>query len=324
MRQTRRGLLAAAGLFPFASALADSPGFPNRPLRLLVPFGAGGVTDITARVLADALGTALGQPVVPENRPGGAGNGAAEAMLAAPPDGHALLFTTQSTFSGLNSLLYTRLAYDHRRDFAGIAATSSTAFVVLVHPSVPAEDLAGVIAWVKARPGLVSFASAGSGTSTHLFGEMLNDLAGLDMLHVPYRQSANAMADLLAGRIQLRVTGVAEALPVIRSGGVRPVAVTSLAHSPLLPQVAPANDTLPGAVCVSWYGLAARAGTPAAVIARLNQAANAAIAQPALRARYRDLGAETMGGPPERMAALAAEDWERWAPLIRRAGVRAE
>lgn len=317
-------LLAAAGGALVRPTQAQAP-WPERPLRLVITFGGGGQTDIVSRVTADALAARLGQPVLADNRPGGNGNLAAEIVARAPPDGYTMLVAGAGTNSGLNALLYRSVGYDSARDFTPVGIFCTTANMLIVHNSIPGAGFAEVVAWIRANPGKFTYASASVGAITHLVMEDIGARLGLDMVHVPYRQTTQAMADLLAGRIHCRAMGIPEAEAIRGTPGVRPVAVTTPARRPNWPDVPAVAETIPGFEANAYFGLAVPRGTPEAVVRRINAALNDALRDPAVRAAYARVGADAAEpNTPEQFAARAREDAERWGGMIRRLNLAAE
>jgi tripartite-type tricarboxylate transporter receptor subunit TctC len=319
----RRALLAGAALL--AAPRAARANWPDRPIRLVIPFGGGGQTDIVSRVTAEALGQRLGQPVLPDNRPGGAGNTAAEAVARAPADGYTMLVATLGTNSGLNALLYRNVGYDSARDFTPVGMFCTTSNMLIVHNSVPGRNFNEVVAWIRANPGRFHFASAGVGAITHLVMEDVGARLNLDMVHVPYRQTTNAMTDLIAGRVQARCLGLPEAEALRRTESVRPVAVTTPGPRPEWPGVPPMSETIPGFEASSYFGLAVPSRTPPEIVARMNAALQDALGDERVRAAFARVGADPADPhPPEWFAARARREGERWAALIRRLNLVAE
>ncbi len=322
---SRRALmLGATGALLAAPAIAQS-GYPDKPIRLVVPYGGGGQTDIVSRVTAEALSHRLGQPVVADNRPGGAGNLAAEGVSRAAPDGYTMLVATMGTNSGLNALLYRSVGYDAARDFAGVGMFCTTSNLLIVHNSVPGRNFAEVVAWIRANPGKFNYASAGVGAITHIIMEDIGERLGLDMVHVPYRQTTNAMTDLLAGRVHARCLGLPEGEALRSTASVRAVAVTTPLPRPEWPGVGTVAEVIPGFEASTYFGLAVPSRTSPAIVARLNDALQSALRDEAVRAAYRRVGADPADPhPPEVFAERAKRDGERWAPLIRRLNLVAE
>jgi len=319
----RHALAAAAGLIAVPRIARAS--WPDRPIRLVIPYGGGGQTDIVSRVTAEALSRRLGQTVLADNRPGGAGNLAAETVARAPADGYTVLVATMGTNSGLNALLYRQIGYDWQKDFAQVGQFCSTSNLLLVHGSIPGKDFAEVVAWIRANPGRFTFASAGVGAITHLIMEDVGARLGLEMVHVPYRQTTQAMTDLLAGRVHARCLGLPEGEVVRGQTSVRPVALTTPARRPEWPGVPTMAETIPGFTASTYFGLAVPARTPPEIIARLNAALNEALRDEAVQAAYRGVGADpSEPNTPAEFTARTRADAERWGALIRRLNLIAE
>ena len=318
---TRRLLLGAMLAAPGIARAA----WPDRPIRLVVPFGGGGQTDIVSRVTAEALSARLGQPVLADNRPGGNGNLAAETVARAAPDGYTVLVAGAGTNSGLNALLYKGITYDAERDFTAVGMFCTTANMLIVHNSIPGDDFAAVLDWIKANPGRFTYASASVGAITHLVMEDIGARLGLDMLHVPYRQSTQAMTDLLSGRIHARALGLPEGEAVRGAPTVRPVALTTPTRRPEWPGVPAVAETIPGFEANAYFGLAAPARTPPEAVSRLNAAMNDALGDERVRAAFARVGADAAPpNTPEEFRIRAAADAQRWGGLIRRLNLVAE
>ncbi|WP_046114924.1 Bug family tripartite tricarboxylate transporter substrate binding protein [Aquincola tertiaricarbonis] len=327
MHPNRRRATAWLAAAPLAMALAPSPvraAFPDRPLRLIVPFPAGGAADVMARGLAQRLGEELGQQVIIDNRGGAGGAPAAEAAAKAAPDGSTLFFGTMGTHA-INPALYPRLRYHPLKDFAPISLTHITPRVLVVGPSVAAHDVAGLIALAKARPGGLSYGSAGNGSSSHLSGALFESLAGVDMLHVPYKGSAPLLTDVLAGRVDMAFDSYTVYEDHIRSGRVKALGVTSQRRMEALPQVPTlAEAGLKGYDVSNWLGLLAPAGTPPDVLRTLHAAVGRAMATPALRRQLQALGIEPTFGTPAEFTALIQAEMPRWAEIVKRSGATSE
>jgi tripartite-type tricarboxylate transporter receptor subunit TctC len=325
----RRRLLAGlAGLAAvpcgFRSAMAQGGAWtPTRPLRLIVPFAAGGSADQTARMLAEPLSTALGQPVVVENRPGGGATLGAQLVARAAPDGLTLLYGTPGP-QIINPHLMRTLPYDPERDFAPVVGVKRAPNLLCVHPSVRARSVPELIALAKARPGSLAFASSGIGSSSHLAGEMLKHMAGVEILHVPFRGTGPATTELLSGNVQMAIDTLSVLLPHARSGALRALAVSTPRRSPLVPELPTIADTLPGFDAAPFNYIAAPAATPPAAIVRLNAAVNAILAEPSFRRRMEELGEEPAGGTPEELADTIRAESARWRAVIMTAGIKAE
>jgi tripartite-type tricarboxylate transporter receptor subunit TctC len=324
----RRQILAtglAAGWASLAPALAGAqPAWPARPIRLIVPFPAGGTTDLLARLLSDGLGARLGQPVVAENRGGAAGVIAAEQAARAEPDGQTLLFASIGTVAILPHL-HARLGWKPE-DLVPIALFADVPNVIVVRADSPFRTLAELIAAARARPGELSFASSGNGSSLHLSGEMLKAQAGVDILHVPFRGGSDSVNQLLGGRIDIAVNNLPSAIAMIRGGQMRALAVTTAERTPALPEVPTVAEAagLPEYEATAWFGLQAPRGTPAAIIERLNAETRAIGADPAVRARAEMVGARIRVGSIAEFAAFCAAESAKWAEVIRRSGARVE
>jgi tripartite-type tricarboxylate transporter receptor subunit TctC len=315
----RRTLLTGLALPAAARAQAD---YPSRPVRMIVPFAAGGSADVVARITALGMQEALGQPVVVENRGGSGGVIGSEAALAAAPDGYTFVFHTLSS-AVLNAGLYRNLSFDVRRAFAPLALIGTLPNVIMVHPRVPARSLPELIALMKSRPGRVTYASSGAGTITHLSAQLLATMVGAEATHVPYRGSGPAFADLLAGTVDMMVDSMASVLPAVRSGQVRALAVTTLARSPALPEVPTAQEAgLPGYETYNWHGVFAHAATPAPIMARLEAAGIAAVRSGA--ARLAAAGVEPSGDGAAAFAGFWDKQLALWIPIIRASGATAD
>lgn len=320
---SRRAALGGAMVLA-APGLARAA-YPDRGIRLVVPYGGGGQTDIVSRVTADALQQRLGQPVLVDNRPGGAGNTAAEAVVRSPADGYTLMIATMGTNSGLNALLYRNLAYDWEKDFLPVGQFCSTAHAVVVHRSIPAENFPELVGWIRANPGKFNFASAGVGASTHLLMEDIGAHLGLDMVHVPYRQSTQAMTDLLSGRIHARCMGLPEAETVRNVASVRPLAITSAERRDAWPGVPTVGESIPGFTGLAYFGLTFRTGTPPEAVQRISAALNEALQDPRVQAGYARVGADAAPrNTPDDFFRVTRQDAERWGPLIRRLNLVAD
>ncbi|WP_213770562.1 tripartite tricarboxylate transporter substrate binding protein [Bradyrhizobium sp. dw_78] len=293
--------------------------WPTRPIRIIVPFAAGGSTDVTARVVAQALSERLGQQVFVENRPGAGGNIGAEAVAKADPDGYTLLLTTNGTLA-VNPSLYKTLAFDVKKDFAPIALTARIPNVLVVNPSVPGNNVADFIAYAKANPGKLNFGSSGNGTSPHIAGELFNVLAGVNMTHVPYRGGAVALTDLLGGQIQVMFEPLAEVIQQVRAETVKALGVTTVKRSSLLPDVPTIAETLPGYEITAWNGMLAPAATPPDIIARLNRATDDALHSKEVQEKLAEQGSEPVGGTPAEFDAFLDSELIKWKKLVEISG----
>ncbi len=318
MKTTRRALIATTIAAP---ALAQAPWTPTRPIRFVVPFPAGGATDVVARVLGERLQDALGQPVVVENRTGASGNIGVENVVRSPADGTALLMGTTGTLT-VNPHLNAALGFDPLRDLAPISMAFTTDHVLIVNPQVPAQTAQEFLALVRARPGALSYGSAGSGSSTHTVPELFKLAAKVEITHVPYRGSAPALNDVVAGNVQMMLDQIPSAIGQIQGGRVRALAVSGARRSPLLPDVPTfAEIGLPDAQATSWGAVMAPAGTPAPIVLRFNAAIREALAQPPVRERLAAAGAEGVSSTPEELAAFLREESQKWARVVREARI---
>jgi tripartite-type tricarboxylate transporter receptor subunit TctC len=300
---------------------AAAQAYPGKPVRILCPFPPGGGVDITARAIAHQLGPLLGQPVIVENRPGAGGNVAAAEVARAAPDGYTL-FLTLNSLHAISPLLYAKLPYDANKDFAYITPLVSFNNVLVVSPSAPAKTLQELIAAARQAPGKLTFASSGNGTNIHLVGELFKAMAGVDIVHVPYKGSAPALADLLGGSVTMMFDTIPSAVGHVKGGKLRALGVTGARRSPLFPDVPTiAESGLPGFEASAWYGLVAPAATPPEIIGRLNAAAVQGANSAEFRGRMEPLGFEIITSTPDKMAELLKADAARWAPVIKKAGV---
>jgi tripartite-type tricarboxylate transporter receptor subunit TctC len=323
MMLPRRRLLALAGAVAASSLtrrVALAQGYPTRPVRIIVATAAGGSTDIAARVIASWLTDRLGYSFVVENRPGGANNIGTEAALRAPPDGYTLLMA--NSVNTINTTFYDKLPFNFITDIAPVGGVMRSLVVMQVHPSVPARTVAEFIAHAKANPGQVSMGSGGMGATGHVAGELFQMMAGVKLIHVPYRGEAPALVDLLAGQVHVVFTTLSSSIEYLRAGKLRPLAVSTPTRSPALPDVPPMSDAVPGYEASSWSGLCAPRGTPPEIVAKLNQAINAGLADPGIQKHFVDIGAGTFPGSPADFGAFLAADAEKWAKVIRFSGAK--
>jgi len=319
----RRALLALPSLACPLGMARGAEWAPARPVRLIVPFAAGGSADQTARMLAEPLGAALGQPVIVENRPGGGATLGAQLVARAAPDGLTLLYGTPGP-QIINPHLMRSLPYDPERDFAPVVGIKRAPNLLCLHPAIAAQSVPELIALARSQPGRLAFASSGIGSSSHLAGEMLKHMAGIDILHVPFRGTGPATTELLAGHVQMAIDTLSILLPHARSGALRALAVSTPQRSPLVPELPAIAETLPGYDAAPFNYIAAPAGTPPAAVARLNAALNAILADADFRRRMAELGEEPVGGTPEALAATIRAESARWKSVIDAAGIRLE
>jgi len=315
-------LAAGAAALPAASSVARAQAYPTRPVRIIVGFPAGGGADITARLMGTWLSERLGQPVVIENRPGANGNIGTEAAVNAPPDGYTLLLVAAN--NAVSATLYEKLNFNLTRDIAPVASIIRTPNVLQVHPSVPAKTVPEFIAYAKANPGKITMASAGIGSIAHLAGELFKLMAGVDMVHVPYRGSAPALTDLLGGQVQGTFADMPSSIEHIKAGKLRALAVTTAARSEALPDIPVMRDFVPGYEASGWFGVGAPKNTPSAIIERLNREINAALVDPKIKARLADLGGMVFSGSPAEFERIIADEVEKWGKAVKFSGAKAE
>jgi len=321
---TRRTVLAAA-LAATAGALAPAaafaqPAYPNKIITIIVPFAAGGTTDILARVIAQGLTSELGQSVVVDNRAGAGGNIGGQLAARAPADGYTLFMGTVGTHA-INAALYKKMPFDPIKDFAPLTRVANVPNLLVANPSQPYKTVQELIAYAKANPGKVNFGSSGSGSSIHLSGELFKSLAKVDMQHVPYKGSAPAVTDLLGNQIGIMFDNMPSAIQHVRSGKLRPIAVTTAKRSPELPDVPTiAEAGVPGYEATSWFGMFAPANTPAPIVAQLNKALVKVLAQPDIKKKINEQGAETAGETPEQFAAFIQTEAVKWGKVVKESG----
>jgi tripartite-type tricarboxylate transporter receptor subunit TctC len=306
-----------------AAAEDGAADFPKMPVHIVVPFAAAGATDIGARIIGQKLSEEWGEPVIIENKPGATGAIAAEYVAKANPDGYTLLMGTGSVNSVFPAVKKD-LPFDTLRDFVAVSNFFLSSNILVVHPSVPAHSIAEFIALLKAKPNEYSFASSGVGSSIHLSGELFKQMAGVEMVHVPYRGSSPAVADLLAGRVQLMFDNLASSWPYVKTGQLRALGVTSLERDPLAPGVPAIAETLPGFEATSWAGLLAPAKTPRAIVEKISAAVQRAIHLSDVSDKFRDMGALPVGDTPEHFSQFLRADIEKWRVVVEKAGVKSE
>jgi tripartite-type tricarboxylate transporter receptor subunit TctC len=315
LQLTATGL--AAPVFPRAATAED---YPTRPVRIVAGFAAGGGVDITARLIGQWLNERLGQSFVVENRTGAGGNIGTEAVVGAVPDGYTLLLATVP--NAVNAALYNNLKFNFIRDIAPVAGIIRVPMIILLHPSMPVKTVPELIAYAKANPGKVNMASAGNGSAPHMAGELFKMMAGVNMVHVPYRGQGPALTDLLGGEVQVLFATAPGTTDYIASGKLRALAVTTAARAEVVPDLPPVGDFVPGYETSQWYGMCAPGKTPADIIGKLNKEINAAIADAGMKARLAALGGEPLPGTPADFGKLIAEETEKWAKVVKAAGLK--
>jgi len=322
----RRAALSLAAtlaiLAPHAARAADA--YPAKPVRFVVAFPPGGGTDIIARAIAQKLAERIAQQVVVDNRPGAGGNIGTDIVAKSAPDGYTMLMGSAGPLA-INASLFGKMPFDPIKDLAPVTLAASTPNVLVVHPSLKAATVKELIALAKARPGEINFASSGHGTPAHLAGELFNSMAGVKMVHVPYKGAAPALADLLGGQVQLMFSTMPPALPHVKDGKLRALAVTSAKRSPAAPDLPTLDEiALPGFEANTWHGVVVPAGTPATIVARLNREIVAILHLPDVVERFSSQGAEALGSTPEEFAAYIRSETLKWAKVVRDSGAKAE
>jgi len=321
-RRTFFRLATGAAALPAVSRFVCAQSYPSRPVRIVAGFPAGGGVDITARLIGEWLSERLGQPFIIDNRPGAGGNIGTEAVVKAPADGHTLLLATIP--NAVNATLYETLNFNFIRDIAPVGGIIRVPQVILVHPSVPAKTIPEFIAYAKANPEKVNMGSAGSGSAPHLAGALFSFLAGIKMVHVPYRGQGPALADLLSGQVQVFFATTPGMTDFIRSGKLRALAVTTASRAEVLPDLPTVGEFVPGYEASQWYGLGAPKGTPAEIVDKLNKEINAALFDARMKARFAEIGGAALVGSPAEFGKLIADETEKWARVIKFAGIKAE
>jgi tripartite-type tricarboxylate transporter receptor subunit TctC len=313
------GAAAAAPAFPQFAAALD---YPTRPVRIIAGFAAGGGVDVTARLIGQWLTDRLGQSFVIENRPGAGGNIGTEAVVNAAPDGYTLLLATVP--NAVNASLYEKLNFNFIRDIVPIAGIIRVPMVILLNPSVPAATVAEFISYAKANPDKVNMASAGNGSAPHMAGELFKMMAGVNLVHVPYRGQGPALTDLLGGQVQVLFAATPGTTEYITTGKLRALAVTSGSRAEMLPELKTVGDFVPGYEASQWYGIGAPRNTPVEIVDKLNKEINAAIADPGMKARFAAIGGEPLPGSPAEFGKLISEETEKWGRVVRAAGIKPE
>jgi tripartite-type tricarboxylate transporter receptor subunit TctC len=322
-----RVVLSACCLSALAlAAHAESPAqtYPARPVRWIVPFAPSGPTDIMSRAVAEKLSQSLGQPFVVDNRPGAGGNIGAEVVAKSAPDGYTLMIGHVGTHA-INSALYAKVAFDPVRDFTPITLIATLPLALVVNPSLPVKNAKELIAYAKSHPGQLNFASAGNGGPTHLTGELLKFSAGIDIVHVPYKGNAAALTDLVAGRVQMMFSNMLTAMPHVRAGKLRAIALSSPKRSPQVPDLPTiAESGVPGFSAVPWYGVLGPAGLPGPILTKLNSEIGRALASPDMQQRFVAQGVDLQASTPEQFAALIKTELVKWRKVVRDAGAKVD
>jgi tripartite-type tricarboxylate transporter receptor subunit TctC len=313
-------LAASGAALPVAARIARAQTYPTRPVRLIVAYAPGGATDIIARLTGQSLSERIGQPFIIENRPGAGTNLGTEAVVRAPADGYTLLLV--SAANATNATLYNKLNFDFIRDIAPVAGITRVPNVMQVHPSVQAKTVLEFISLAKANPGRINMASSGNGSADHLAGELFKMMAGVDMVHVPYRGAGPAIIDLLAGQVQVFFGAMASSLEYIKAGKLRALGVGTASRWDGVLDIPTIGDFVPGYTASAWYGIGAPRGTPAEIIEKLNKETRAGLAVPAMRARLADLGGAVLTGSPAEFNKLIADETEKWGKVIRAANIK--
>ena len=325
MKLPRRNFLhlaAGAAALPAVSRVAWAQAYPSRPVRIVVPTATGSTADILVRLMGQWLSERLGQPFVVENRPGGGTNIGTEAVVRASADGYTVLWAASP--NAINATLYDKLNFNFIRDIAPVASVTRGPFVMLVNPSFSAKTVPEFIAYARTHPGMINFASGGTGYASHLAGELFKVMTGVKMVHVPYRGQAPAMTDLLSGQVQVMFDPVVSSIAHIRSGKLRAIAVTTMTRLDSLPDIPTLGEFLPGFEASVWFGIGAPKNTPTEIVDRLNKEINAGLADPKINERLADLGGTPLVGSPADFGKLIADETEKCAKVIRAANIKAE
>ena len=323
MNFDRRRLLATAALLPVASAARAASGeFPDKPVRLVVPFPPGGGADNLARAIMPKVSLALGKPIIIDNKPGAGGNVGAELVAGSPPDGYTLLYGTNGTHS-INQSLYRNLRFDPIRDFAPVSRMTEIAAMLVVNPQLPVMTTTQLIRYATANPGKINFASAGNGTTSHLSGELFRTMTGIDIVHIPYRGGAAAVADLVSGQVQMMIDVMPNVYPLAKDGRIRGIAVSTAVRFPGAPELPTISESgVAGFESSAWDGVLAPAGTPEAIVNRLNAAIRSALADPELIETLKSRGARPVAGTPQDFAQHIVESTRKWAVVVKASGAR--
>ena len=323
-RTTFLSIATASLLAALLPGAAHAQGYPNKPIRLIVPYAPGGATDIIGRAAAAELTKTMGQQVIIENRPGAGGNLGAEQVARSAPDGYTLL-VSPSSLHGITPFLYTKLPYDPNKDLAPVIVLGSFANVLVMNPSIKANSVSELVALIKASPGKFTYASSGSGSTIHLSGEMFKSMLNLDIAQVPYKGSSPALTDLMGGQVSIMFDNIPSAITFIRSGKLKPLATTGPTRSSSLPELPTMIEAgFPGYISTAWFGIVAPAGTPKEIIARINAEGQKVTKSPDFIKRMNELGYDIVGGSPEQMAAMIQEELKRWGPVVKSSGAQVD
>ena len=320
---SRRCAIALATALLGVQGIAAAQGFPSKSVQFIVPFAAGGTSDVVTRLVSKDLSERWGVPVIIENRPGAGGIIGSEVVARATPDGHTLLMGTVATH-GINKSLYAKMPYDPVKDFEPVSLVASTPSVLMVHPSVPVNSVAELVAYARKNPGRLHYGSSGNGSSHHLAGQMFSSMAGVDMVHVPYKGTAAALTDLLGGRIELTFDTLPSAMPHVKAGKLKALAVTSAKRYPALPDIPTVADTIPGYEIASWYAVLAPAGTPRDVVKKLGDDIGAVVHKPEMQEKLLAQGATPVGSTPDQLAAHVQSELKKWAAVVKASGARVD
>jgi tripartite-type tricarboxylate transporter receptor subunit TctC len=321
---TAVALLAAVSVCALTAQPALAQGYPNKPIRLIVPYAPGGATDIIARAAASEISKTIGQPVTVDNRPGAGGNLGAEMAARAAPDGYTMLMSP-SSLHGITPFLYSKLTYDPNKDLAPVIVLGAFANVLVVNNDVKANSVSELIALIKAQPGKISYASSGSGSTIHMSGEMFKHMLNLDIAHIPYKGSAPALTDLIGGQVQLMFDNIPSAITQIRAGKLRALATTGVKRAASMPELPTMIEAgLTGYRSTAWFGLAMPAGTPKEIIARMNAEGQKATKAPEFIKRMNDLGYDIVGGTSEQMGSMIQDEVRQWGPVVKASGAKVD
>jgi tripartite-type tricarboxylate transporter receptor subunit TctC len=321
-RRTFLHLAAGAAALPFSRRVARAQAYPSRPVRIIVGFAPGGPGDLLARLIGQRLSERLGQPFIVENRPGAASNIGTEVVVKSPPDGYTLLLTSSANF--INATFYRKLNFNFIRDIAPVAGIVRVPNIMEISPTVPVTSVSEFIAYAKANPGKLSMASGGNGAASHVSGELFKMMTGINIVHVPYRGTAPALADLLGGQVQVLFDQIISSIEYVKSGKVRALAITAATRSLALPDVPTVADFVPGYEASTFFGIGAPRSTPTEIMEKLNGQVNVSLAELDIKARLADVGGIVLAGSPAELDRLTAEETEKWAKVIRFAGIKPE